>query len=56
MNNNNSVVAIYPSHTLAEAAIKTGKFVLIAHGAAGEALHARGILNRTQPESLEHHQ
>jgi hypothetical protein len=39
-----------------ETALKTGKFVLIAHGSMADATHAKEILNRTQPEILEHHQ
>jgi len=39
-----------------ETALKTGKFVLIAHGTAEEAKRAREIINRTNPEALEEHQ
>jgi hypothetical protein len=39
-----------------ETAIKTGKYVLIAHGTVEETTHAKEILNRTQPERLDHHQ
>jgi hypothetical protein len=39
-----------------ETALKTGKFVLIAHGTAAEATRAREIINRTNPEALEQHQ
>lgn len=39
-----------------ETAIKTGKFVLIAHGSLEDTTRAKEILNRTQPETLEHHQ
>jgi uncharacterized membrane protein len=39
-----------------ETAIKTGKFVLIAHGTMDDTTHAKEILNRTKPETLEHHQ
>jgi uncharacterized membrane protein len=39
-----------------ETALKTGKFVLIAHGTAEEATRAREIINRTNPEALEEHQ
>jgi len=39
-----------------ETALKTDKFVVIAHGSADDAAQAREILNRTLPESLEHHQ
>ena len=38
-----------------ETALKTGKFVLIAHGTAEEATRAREIINRTNPEALEGH-
>jgi uncharacterized membrane protein len=39
-----------------ETALKTGKFVLIAHGSAKETTHAWEIINRTNPEALEEHQ
>ncbi len=39
-----------------ETALKTDKFVLIAHGSMEETNRAKEILNRTQPETLEHHQ
>jgi len=39
-----------------ETALRTGKFVVIAHGTAAEAAHAREIINRTNPEALEEHQ
>jgi uncharacterized membrane protein len=39
-----------------EKALKTDKFVLIAHGSADETTRAKEILNRTNPETLEHHQ
>ena len=39
-----------------ETALKTDKFVLIAHGSVDEITHAKEILNRTNPETLEHHQ
>ena len=39
-----------------ETAIKTDKFVLVAHGSVEEIAHAKGILSGTQPETLEHHQ
>jgi len=38
-----------------ETALKTGKFVVIAHGTAEEATRAREIINRTNPEALEEH-
>jgi hypothetical protein len=36
-----------------ETALKTGQFVVIANGTVEEATRARGIINRTHPESLE---
>jgi hypothetical protein len=39
-----------------ETALKTGKFVLIAHGFLDETTRAKEILDRTTPETLEHHQ
>ena len=39
-----------------ETALKTGKFVLIAHGSLNETTRAKEILGRTTPETLEHHQ
>ena len=39
-----------------ETAIKSGKFVVIAHGSDLETTHARKIINRTNPEALEEHQ
>ena len=39
-----------------ETALKTDKFVLIAHGTNEDTTHAKEILNRTNPETLEHHQ
>ncbi len=39
-----------------ETAVKSGKYVVIAHGSDVETIHAREILNRTQPETLEHHE
>jgi len=39
-----------------ETALKTGKFVLIAHGSKDEASSAKEILHQTKPEKLEHHQ
>ena len=38
-----------------ETAIKTGKFVLIAHGTIEDTKRAKTILNRTKPEILNHH-
>ena len=37
-------------------ALTTGKFVMIAHGSACEATHAREIINYSNPEALEEHQ
>jgi uncharacterized membrane protein len=39
-----------------ETALKTDKFVLIVHGSKDETTHAKEILNRTKPETLDHHQ
>ena len=39
-----------------ETAIKTDKFVLIAHGSLDEIAHARETLKNTSPETLEDHQ
>jgi len=39
-----------------ETALKTGRFVLIAHGTAEEAERAREIIKRTNPESFEEHE
>jgi uncharacterized membrane protein len=39
-----------------ETALKTDKFLLIAHGTREDTTHAKEILNRTNPETLEHHQ
>ena len=39
-----------------ERALKTDKFVLIAHGSVDETTRAKEILNGTNPEALEHHQ
>jgi hypothetical protein len=39
-----------------ETARKTGKFVLIVHGCMDDTTHAQETLNRTKPETLEHHQ
>jgi len=37
-------------------ALTTDKFVMIAHGSAWEATHAREIINYSNPEALEEHQ
>jgi hypothetical protein len=39
-----------------ETAIKTGKFVLIAHGTPEETARAQEVINRSSPELAEHHQ
>jgi len=39
-----------------ERALKTGKYVLIVHGSMDETTRAKEILDRTKPETLEHHQ
>ena len=39
-----------------ETALMTDKFVLVAHGSADETAHAKEILARTGPETVEHHQ
>jgi hypothetical protein len=38
-----------------ETAIKTGKFLLMAHGGAAEVDKAREIIERTKPLSVTHH-
>jgi len=39
-----------------ETALKTDKFILIAHGSVGETTRAKEVLKGTKPETLEHHQ
>ncbi len=39
-----------------ETAVKSGKYVLIAHGSDAETVHAREIISSTNPETLEAHQ
>ena len=39
-----------------ETALKAGEFVLIAEGSLDDTTHAKEILNRTEPETLDHHQ
>lgn len=39
-----------------EKALKTGKFIMIAHGSIDDTTQAKKILTRTKPEKLEHHQ
>ena len=38
-----------------ETALKTGKYVVIAHGTAEETNRAREIISRTNSEALKHH-
>ena len=38
-----------------ETAIKSGKFVIIAHGSTEETARARDIINRTNPDSSAEH-
>jgi len=39
-----------------ETAVKSGKYVLIAHGTDIETAHARNIIQRATPEALQEHQ
>jgi uncharacterized membrane protein len=39
-----------------ETAVKTGKFVVIAHGSPDEIAQAHEIINHTNPEAMEAHQ
>ena len=39
-----------------ETALKTDKFLLLAHGSMDEISRAKEILSHTKPETLEHHQ
>jgi hypothetical protein len=39
-----------------ETALKSGKYVVIAHGSPEETAQAREIISRTNPEALEEHQ
>ena len=39
-----------------ETAIKTGKYVLVAHGSPEETVRAQEVISRTNPELVEHHQ
>ena len=39
-----------------ETAVKSGKYVLIAHGSDVETVHAREVISRTNPEALEAHE
>jgi len=38
-----------------ETALKTDKFLLIAHGSMDEITHAKEVLDRTEPETLDSH-
>jgi uncharacterized membrane protein len=39
-----------------ETAVKSGKYVLIAHGSDVETVHAREVISRTNPEAMQEHQ
>ena len=39
-----------------ETALKTDKFVLVAHGSAAEVVHAKDILASTGPEMMHYHE
>jgi hypothetical protein len=39
-----------------ETAVKSGKYIVIAHCSDAETVHAREIISRTNPEALEEHQ
>jgi uncharacterized membrane protein len=39
-----------------ETAVKSGKYVLVAHGSDVETAHAREIIRRSNPEGLQEHQ
>jgi hypothetical protein len=39
-----------------ETAVKSGKYVLIAHGSDVETAHAKYIINRSNPDALQEHQ
>jgi uncharacterized membrane protein len=39
-----------------EQALRNDKFVLVVHGSMDDTTQAKAILDRTQPESVEHHQ
>ena len=39
-----------------ETAVKSGKYVLIAHGSDAETVHAREVISRTNPEAMQEHQ
>jgi hypothetical protein len=64
MAENNSTIAIFKSHVEAGGAVKelqrstiaSGKFVVIAHGSAGQTAHTRDIIKSTFPEALQEYQ
>jgi uncharacterized membrane protein len=39
-----------------ETDLKTGKYLLIVHGSTDDTAHAKEILNRSNPTTLDHHQ
>ena len=39
-----------------ETAVKSGKYIVIAHGSDAETVLAREIISRTNPEALQEHQ
>lgn len=39
-----------------ETALKTDKFVVVAHGSPDEVVHAKDILANTNPETMHHHE
>ena len=39
-----------------ETAIKSGKFMVIAHGSAAEAARAREVIETTNPDTSDYHQ
>jgi len=39
-----------------ETAVKSGKYVLIAHGSDVETVHAREVISRTNPEAMQENQ
>jgi len=39
-----------------ETAIKSGKFMIIAHGSAAETAQAQEVIERTNPDTAEYHQ
>jgi hypothetical protein len=63
MSDNSVVVAVYNTHTEAEKdsvleyeqALKSDKFLLVAHGTADEAAKARDIIRVTRPAAMDVH-